>query len=318
MAAALSAGTSCENLSRPAIRSPATAALRHVWRTPALSRATSWTPTALETPAGDTTPSSTSPRCRGRDGPRPRSLSTSTSSVRQTCLEAALEAGIDKVVFASSGAATGFSFQKHALRPTLSATRRGASLRAAGRIWTQQAAGRADLQTLQRRVRHPHHLPAHQQQLVPSNAPAPKWRSAPAGRSSSTSKICGPPATAKRSRTRRATGRRRARQRPTRSCGPSPTRATRHRRFASRSRTTRTRHEVFLINGDDTCSREPTAELIARHYPGVPLKAPLEGHATAWSHERATRAAGLPAQIHLAPKRLPHLVGATTMTERKT
>ena len=32
-------------------------------------------------------------------------------------LEAALEAGIDKVVFASSGAATGFSFQRQALVP---------------------------------------------------------------------------------------------------------------------------------------------------------------------------------------------------------
>ena len=64
------------------------------------------------------------------------------------------------------GAATGFSFQKHALLPQLSPARRSASQRAAGRVRAEQAAGRADLQALQRRIRHPDHLPAHQQQLV--------------------------------------------------------------------------------------------------------------------------------------------------------
>ena len=59
-------------------------------------------------------------------------------------------------------------------------------------------------------------------------------------------------------------------------------------------------HEVFLINGADTCSREPTPALIARllrsysqavahpTVPGVPLNAPLQGHASLWSHAKAT------------------------------
>jgi nucleoside-diphosphate-sugar epimerase len=52
------------------------------------------------------------------------------------------------------------------------------------------------------------------------------------------------------------------------------------------------RHEVFFINGDDTCSTVETRALIARHYPGVPLKTPLEGHASLVSHEKATRLLG--------------------------
>ena len=48
------------------------------------------------------------------------------------------------------------------------------------------------------------------------------------------------------------------------------------------------KHEVFLINGDDTCSKEATPTLIARHCRDVPLRAPLEGHASLWSHAKAT------------------------------
>ena len=51
-------------------------------------------------------------------------------------------------------------------------------------------------------------------------------------------------------------------------------------------------HDVFFINGDETCSTVETRALIARHYPDVPLKAPLEGHASLWSHEKATRMLG--------------------------
>jgi nucleoside-diphosphate-sugar epimerase len=48
-------------------------------------------------------------------------------------------------------------------------------------------------------------------------------------------------------------------------------------------------HEVFLITGDDTCSMLETPELLSRHFPDVPLRVPLEGHASLWSHEKATR-----------------------------
>jgi nucleoside-diphosphate-sugar epimerase len=52
------------------------------------------------------------------------------------------------------------------------------------------------------------------------------------------------------------------------------------------------KHDVFLINGDDTCSRTETRSLLARYYPDVPLKTPLEGHASLWSHEKASRLLG--------------------------
>jgi nucleoside-diphosphate-sugar epimerase len=51
-------------------------------------------------------------------------------------------------------------------------------------------------------------------------------------------------------------------------------------------------HEVYFVNGDDTCSEVETRALVARHYPGVPLKALLEGHASLVSHEKATRLLG--------------------------
>ena len=64
------------------------------------------------------------------------------------------------------------------------------------------------------------------------------------------------------------------------------------------------RHEVFLINGADTCSREPTPLLIDglrsslgegeanETGPDIPLKVPLEDHTTLWSHAKATRLLG--------------------------
>ena len=51
-------------------------------------------------------------------------------------------------------------------------------------------------------------------------------------------------------------------------------------------------HEVFLINGDDTCSLVETPELISRFYPDVPLKSRLDGHASLVSHGKATRLLG--------------------------
>lgn len=52
------------------------------------------------------------------------------------------------------------------------------------------------------------------------------------------------------------------------------------------------RHEVFQINGDDTCSTVETPSLLARHYPNVPLKTKLEGFASLVSHAKATRLLG--------------------------
>ena len=51
-------------------------------------------------------------------------------------------------------------------------------------------------------------------------------------------------------------------------------------------------HDVFLINGDDTCSLAETPKLISRFYADVPLREPLEGHASLVTHEKATRRLG--------------------------
>jgi len=48
-------------------------------------------------------------------------------------------------------------------------------------------------------------------------------------------------------------------------------------------------HEVFFINGEDTCSLEPTPVLLSRHYPQVQLKSCLEGYASLISCQKAAR-----------------------------
>jgi nucleoside-diphosphate-sugar epimerase len=45
---------------------------------------------------------------------------------------------------------------------------------------------------------------------------------------------------------------------------------------------------VFHVNGSDTCSLEPSAELVERFYPDVPVRGTLFGHATLVSHAKAT------------------------------
>jgi len=51
-------------------------------------------------------------------------------------------------------------------------------------------------------------------------------------------------------------------------------------------------HGVFFIYGDKTYPITETPELIARFYPNVPLKSPLAGHASLVSHDKATRLLG--------------------------
>lgn len=63
-------------------------------------------------------------------------------------------------------------------------------------------------------------------------------------------------------------------------------------------------HNVFLISGYDTCSKELTPLLIDRLRssfgegeedsagPDIPLRRPLEGHASLWSHAKASRLLG--------------------------
>lgn len=51
-------------------------------------------------------------------------------------------------------------------------------------------------------------------------------------------------------------------------------------------------HEVFAVNSEETCSVTPTLELVRRHYPHVELRAPLDGFATLVSVEKARRLLG--------------------------
>jgi len=51
-------------------------------------------------------------------------------------------------------------------------------------------------------------------------------------------------------------------------------------------------HEVFAVNSAHTCSMTPTLELVRRHYPRVELRAPLDGFATLVSVDKACRLLG--------------------------
>jgi len=51
-------------------------------------------------------------------------------------------------------------------------------------------------------------------------------------------------------------------------------------------------HGVFHVNGFDTCSWTPSEELVREWFPDVPLREPLAGHATLVSHRRASEELG--------------------------
>jgi nucleoside-diphosphate-sugar epimerase len=56
-------------------------------------------------------------------------------------------------------------------------------------------------------------------------------------------------------------------------------------------------HDVFAINADETCSFTPTSELVRRHYPYVALAGPVDGFATLVSIEKAKRLLGYKPQF---------------------
>jgi UDP-glucose 4-epimerase len=51
-------------------------------------------------------------------------------------------------------------------------------------------------------------------------------------------------------------------------------------------------HAVYHVVADRTITGTPSAELAARWYPGVPLRAPMEGSAGFYSTARATAELG--------------------------
>lgn len=54
----------------------------------------------------------------------------------------------------------------------------------------------------------------------------------------------------------------------------------------------RVKHDVFLTSADDTCSLQETGVLIGRYFAGVPARARLDGYASLFSHEKASRVLG--------------------------
>jgi nucleoside-diphosphate-sugar epimerase len=51
-------------------------------------------------------------------------------------------------------------------------------------------------------------------------------------------------------------------------------------------------YDIFNLNGSETCSAITTPELLARHFPGVPLVRPMRNFDSLISHEKATRLLG--------------------------
>lgn len=51
-------------------------------------------------------------------------------------------------------------------------------------------------------------------------------------------------------------------------------------------------HEAFNLNGSDTCSLIPTSELLDRYFPGVPVRGTLDHFESLISHGKATRLLG--------------------------
>ena len=206
-------------------------------------------------------------------------------------LEAAVEAGIGKVVFASSGAATGFSFQKHELvprylpldeeHPSEPQDEYGLS-KLLAELTCKRYSDAFGIQSICLRINNNWYLERASAEVAVRSGWAQQF-------------------------TVEELWERRYRKTIEDAEGewPTPGPPAPHKilwsftdardaaqafRLAVENDTIK--HEVFLVNGDDTCSKEPTTALIARHFPELPLKAALEGHASLWSHEKATSMLG--------------------------
>ena len=51
-------------------------------------------------------------------------------------------------------------------------------------------------------------------------------------------------------------------------------------------------HDAFFILGEETCSSIETSDLVSMYYPDVPMNAPLDMHGSLVSHQRATEKLG--------------------------
>ena len=205
-------------------------------------------------------------------------------------LESAVRTGVSKVVFASSGAATGFSFQSREIvprylpideeHPCEPQDEYGLS-KLLGELICKRYSAAHDLQTLCLRLNHNWYLSRKEAGVAVRAGWAKgltveqlwKERYVKVLRDSGEWPVPGPP-------------------RPKNllwAVTDARDAAQAVRRAVENSEI---RHEVFLINGGDTCSTVETPELIAKHYPDVPLKSPLDGYASLVSHQKATRMLG--------------------------
>jgi nucleoside-diphosphate-sugar epimerase len=196
-------------------------------------------------------------------------------------LQAAVAEGVDKVVFASSGAATGFSFQKQKIipqylpldedHPSAPQDEYGLS-KLVGEATCKSFSGGFGIQTICLRINHNWYLDCAGAEVAVRSG----WNKT-------------------RTVEEQWAQYRRAVQDPSRAwrvlwAFTDARDAAQAFRLALEN--DQIRHEVFLINGDDTCSLSGTRALVAAHYPGVPLRAPLQGHASLFSHDKATRVLG--------------------------
>jgi nucleoside-diphosphate-sugar epimerase len=51
-------------------------------------------------------------------------------------------------------------------------------------------------------------------------------------------------------------------------------------------------HQIFNLNGSDTCSLIPTPQLLARYFPDVPMRSQLDNFDSLVSHRKATQMLG--------------------------
>ena len=209
-------------------------------------------------------------------------------------LEAAIQAGVRKVVFASSGAATGFSFQRHELvpcylpldeeHPCEPHDEYGLS-KLLGELTCKRYSDVYGMQTICLRINHNWYLNRKEAGVAISSGWAKSFDTVddlwtkryrktiedPDGAGEWA--VPGPPT-------------------PPRMLWAVTDARDAAQAFRLAVENDEIVHQVFLISGDETCSMVETPVLLSRHFPDVPLKVPLEGYASLWSHEKATRMLG--------------------------
>ena len=207
-------------------------------------------------------------------------------------LEAAIQAGIAKVVFASLGAVTGFSFQKHKIVPRYFPLDEQHPCephdeyglgKLLGELTCKRYSDAYGMQTICLRINHNWYLDRKEAEIAVRSGWAKRF---------TVEKLW-------TERYRKAIEDAEGRDWPAPG-PPSPPNilwAVTDARDAAQAfrlsvENDEIVHEVFLINGDDTCSTVEIRTLIARHYPDVPFKTPLDGDALLVSHEKATRILG--------------------------